>query len=1148
MTEVQSLAGRLPVAEGLVEIDGEGFYAIPDVDRMPPFLMSVVSDGDRWMFLSSTGGLTAGRCDAAGALFPYETDDRLHAAAGRVGPVTAIRVQIGNRDEPWHPFHPVKTPGVTRCLYKSVVGNSAIFDETHPELGLTFRYRWTSSDRFGFIRTASLMSYSDRLVRIELVDGLMNLLPVGVDPSVYQRMSNLANAYKRSEVIDPAARLAVFSLESPVIDRPEPVEVLRASVAWSIGLDGASVSVNPDALTSFDAGTAAPDGSLLTGRPGAYLLAGRVELEPDQKTAWHIVADVAQDQVDVAGLRRQLHSELDLDDEIRASIGAATLSLVKLMAPADALQRTRDRVATAHQVANVTYNVMRGGIPVDGYRIETADFAKFVFDRNRGVAERHKSWLEALPETIDRRQLLEEIANTDDVYLLRLGYEYLPFGFSRRHGDPSRPWNAFSIRVRDSAGHTITHYEGNWRDIFQNWEALCMSFPEYLPSIISVFVNASTADGFNPYRITRDGIDWEIPNPDDPWSNIGYWGDHQIVYLLRLLEANDRYFPGDVSRLLDERRFSYADVPYRIVPYDEIVRDPKSTIRYDDAAAARTAERTRHVGCEGKLLWGDDQKVYLVTLFEKLLVPALTKLSNFVPNGGIWLNTQRPEWNDANNALAGFGLSMVTVYQLRQYLKYLRTLIEESGIAQIAISQEVADWLARVARVFQYTEPIPSNAAADARRREFLDELGWAFSDYRSCIYRSGFSGVTQVAVGAVVELCDAALTHLDATIKEGRRTDGLYPSYNLIHLTADGLASVEPLHEMLEGQVAVLSCGVLSPEEQVQVIDALFTSAMYRADQQSFMLYPARQPRSFLEKNVVPAGDVHGNQLLERMVAAGDRSIITTDADGLFRFNPALINDAELEGTLDRLAEEDPWGGLVAAARPAILETYENVFRHRAYTGRSGSMYAFEGIGSVYWHMVAKLLVAVQEAVLDSVAAGAPPAVVDRLVEAYWRIRSGFGFNKTAEQYGAIPTDPYSHTPGHAGAQQPGMTGLVKEELLTRPLELGVRVEDGDIRFDGRFLRESELLNQPEEWCVYDLDLEPKMIELDEGSLGMTLCQVPVIVSGTGGEVGVEIVFADGEIRRRPGLRVGRGASAEVFARSGEIVMVRAFVPVGGD
>ncbi|NIP14298.1 MAG: hypothetical protein GWM88_06045, partial [Pseudomonadales bacterium] len=54
-----------------------------------------------------------------------------------------------------------------------------------------------------------------------------------------------------------------------------------------------------------------------------------------------------------------------------------------------------------------------------------------------------------------------------------------------------------------------------------------LSFPEYLEGVISKFVNTTTADGYNPYRVTKDGYDWEAPEPDEPWANFGYWGDHQ---------------------------------------------------------------------------------------------------------------------------------------------------------------------------------------------------------------------------------------------------------------------------------------------------------------------------------------------------------------------------------------------------------------------------------------------------------------------------------------------------------------------------------------------------------------------------------------------------------------------------------------------
>ena len=49
------------------------------------------------------------------------------------------------------------------------------------------------------------------------------------------------------------------------------------------------------------------------------------------------------------------------------------------------------------------------------------------------------------------------------------------------------------------------------------------------------FLNAMTPEGFNPYKINRQGIDWEIPDPNNPWAQIGYWGDHQVIYFAKLL-------------------------------------------------------------------------------------------------------------------------------------------------------------------------------------------------------------------------------------------------------------------------------------------------------------------------------------------------------------------------------------------------------------------------------------------------------------------------------------------------------------------------------------------------------------------------------------------------------------------------------------
>lgn len=77
-------AERAPAVAGeFVERDGRTWYRLCGVDLLPPFLTSVASGSDHWLFASSRGPLTAGRRDVHSALFPYRTEDALHDAVGR---------------------------------------------------------------------------------------------------------------------------------------------------------------------------------------------------------------------------------------------------------------------------------------------------------------------------------------------------------------------------------------------------------------------------------------------------------------------------------------------------------------------------------------------------------------------------------------------------------------------------------------------------------------------------------------------------------------------------------------------------------------------------------------------------------------------------------------------------------------------------------------------------------------------------------------------------------------------------------------------------------------------------------------------------------------------------------------------------------
>jgi hypothetical protein len=184
---------------------------------------------------------------------------------------------------------------------------------------------------------------------------------------------------------------------------------------------------------------------------------------------------------------------------------------------------------------------------------------------------------------------------------------------------------------------------------------------------------------------------------------------------------------------------------------------------------------------------------------------------------------------------------------------------------------------------------------------------------------------------------------------------------------------------------------------------------------------------------------------------------------------------------------------------------------------------------------MVSKLLLAVQEVALSAAAEGAAPAEIEALINAYYDIRGGLGFNKTPESFGAFPTDPYSHTPAGAGAKQPGMTGQVKEEVITRFAELGVTVSKGAITFSPVLLRRSEFLASDATLQYLDVAGEPRSLALESGSFGFTICQVPVICR-LSKDQRITITYRSGEQQQLLGLAVGVEASAHVFARDGQV------------
>ncbi len=1043
------------------QVKNISYYKISNSEKMPPFFIQVPSASDVWIFLSSKGGITAGRKNAAGNIFPYETDDRLHSAYD-----TGSRTYIKCESKLWQPFETngVNKYSITQNIYKSYYGDSVILEEVNHDLKLSYSYKYESSEKFGLVKTSTIRNLIEEKREISVLDGVMNILPFGVNEALQANSSNLVDAYKAAEL--SGDNLAIYSLTTVINDTPNPIEVMRANIAYTT-LSNPNVYLNTDVIEEFVFGDISNASKESYGKKPAYFV--RFDAILDKEKEYSFVLD--------SGYNHSMISEIqnytDKNDyyDIFEDVTRGRESLIDIAKKADGIQKTGDKIACSHHYLNTLYNVMRGGIFENGYEFNYEDFEKFIALRNKPMLENIE-----LLDKIKNCETVHELKECviDNPIMYRLALEYMPLSFSRRHGDPARPWNKFNINLKDKNGEKISNYEGNWRDIFQNWEALGTSFPCYYENMVAKFVNASTADGFNPYRINTQGIDWEKPEPENPFGGYGYWGDHQIIYLLRLLKGFKNHFPQKLDQMLNSEVFSYANVPYVLSSYDEILKNSKDTISFDFDKDEKIEELAKEIGSDAKLIQKDGE-VYTVNLTEKLLVPLLSKISNLLVGGGIWMNTQRPEWNDANNAIVGIGLSVITVYHVKSYLEFLEELFKTNR-NDFVISQEVVTWFKQVKSALN-----EYRTNFDGNEKTLLDKMGYAFSDYRESVYKNGLSNKEILEVSQITELLSVAKNAIDYTIEKNKGE--VFGTYNL--LKSD--FTTEPMRAMLEGQSAVIGSRYLNSIETKELLSSM-KKELFSEKLRCHTLYPIKTTKRFAQKNdlIENTNEISG--------------IVEKDVNGKLHFAADISTSVILS---EKLSKTD----LSETEKQKLLNEFDNLFSHSKFNGRSEVMYKFEGIGCVYWHQNAKLALAVLETVVNDREENTENA--KKLYDEYKELMRGFTYRKSPAECYAIPVEPYSHTSYNGRSEQPGMTGQVKESVLMRRIELGVKVQDGKIYFDKWFLSEDE----------FD----------ENGKIHFSLYSVPVTYTKSNNDC-IKIVYKSGHEKLCEEMHIEAEISCNIF------------------
>jgi len=235
--------------------------------------MSIVSNSNHWMFISSNGGLTAGRKDSNTSLFPYYTDDKVTESEDVSGTKTLLRVRKKSEIYLWEPFSTLYKGvyNTSRNLYKNRFGNKVIFEEINHDLELTYIFEWNSSNLFGFIKKSKLVNNSKETTIITVLDGLQNILPYGVGEDLQKTSSNLVDAYKRNELVTETG-LGIYALSAMIVDKAEPSEALKSNIVWSTGITNPTYLLSSLQVSNFRKGFDLTQESDVKAEKGAYFI------------------------------------------------------------------------------------------------------------------------------------------------------------------------------------------------------------------------------------------------------------------------------------------------------------------------------------------------------------------------------------------------------------------------------------------------------------------------------------------------------------------------------------------------------------------------------------------------------------------------------------------------------------------------------------------------------------------------------------------------------------------------------------------------------------------------------------------------------------------------------------------------------------
>lgn len=769
-------------------LEGQTFV-IDDYDKMPAFSsflpgLAGVKGIPMWTFYTNRGqGMNSFGVDNKGnAIMEFNSANTAFENTTVKGFRTFLKID----GEYYEPFFKYEKEAKRQIRMNK---NSFKIIETNEKYGIevTVNYFILPNESIGaLIRQVSVKNISDAAKEIEVIDGLPKIITYGIANGEFKEMSNLFKSWAYIKNLDH--KVPYYTLRASKNDSAE-VSAVEGGYYYLTIKDGQlqDVIYDIDTVFGYDLSLMTPvrfmEGGIDEVKAKKQCFANKVPcgFTPFKETVVAGEAITFDTMMGFAGSEEQINAKLDTFTKP----GYIADKFVEAEELADSFTsdvKTHTAAGKFDQYIEQCYldNFLRGGYPY----------------------------------------VLNKDGNKSIIHL-----------FSRKHGDPERDYNFFSI-----AAEYYSQGNGNFRDVSQNRRNDVFFNKDVGEFNVKTFFSLVQADGYNPLEvrpslfnvtagkeadvkayvkeningdasaiekivdgkftpgqisntIAKLGLDVKIDDGDfiaeilnncdqniEAGFGEGYWSDHWD-YNMDLVDNYLSVYPDKLNELLfEDKTYKFYDSVAFVVPRDEkYVINKKGDVRQYGMEVEDADKLARPGFNKWATNWlkTKDENIYHTTLAVKMVILALSKFAQLDVDGiGVEMEGGKPGWNDAMNGLPGlFGSGTPETFELKRLVNFI---VENcAGDGEIVMPAEIAKYMDDVkAALDEYNAGALNDFA-------YWDKVATIRENYRESV-KLYFSGEeTTVSKAHIVEVFSAFADKIEKGIEKAiEMGNGLVPTY----------------------------------------------------------------------------------------------------------------------------------------------------------------------------------------------------------------------------------------------------------------------------------------------------------------------------------------------------------------------------------